>query len=419
MDRFAVVLVVGLLMSGCSWGPRTRPVRDREVLQLQSAVVPAPAGPGWKVARTFDVPVRGFELVHAVDGRARDRWIEISEQDGRTVLPSGEAVLAQLSAEARSKLGDPAAAIEALDASPPRTFGGAAVAVAIRAEETAAKAGLLQKRVVHSALIAFVPPAAPDRACVIAYTALDTGGLPHDGFAESWRTLVDGVELRPASAANVAAAARADDFPKRFEPGLARRSLTLPAGGFQWWVARERWLAHGGFTGGWGLALGITDRLEVGAPGSLRLSFGEVEALERPELAVEAGLVGIEHDADRGTVWSYGVSAMGRKRLAPDVALRGRLAAYGAHESRTARDRPGGAASAEIVWDVLEYATLGLEAGWHTIPSPGPDRTRVWIGAGPAVTLHLPFVDLAVMSAAGWHDGRPGVRVGAGFLLTL
>lgn len=314
---------------------------------------------------------------------------------------------------------DASLTIEEIDVSLPAALGDTAVVVAIRAEETAARPGLLERRAFHSAFVAFVPPAAPDRTCAVEYAARGRADAPKDGFAEPWRALVQGIELRPASAANVAAAARADDFPKQFEPGLARRSLTLPAGGFQWYLERDRLLAPGGFTGSWGLAAGITDHLELGTPGFFQLSFGEAEALHRPELGVGAGLLGAEHDAERGTVWSYGVTAAARKRLAPDVALLGRIAASGAHESRTGRDRPGGAAGAEIVWDVSEFATLGVEAGWVTVPSPRAREIRVWVGAGPVATLHLPFIDLSVNGAAGWHDGRPGVRVGAGVLLTL
>jgi hypothetical protein len=413
-------VAIGIVASGCSWTQRGRPVRVGEKLELQSAVVPAPAGPGWKVLRSFDGPVRRFDLSHAVTDRASDRWVAISESDGPVPLPSRETLFARLSSEARSQLDDPAAPVQEIGVNPAPQFGDTAVLVALRAEESDGKAGLLQKHVFYSAQIAFVPPAAPDRTCVIAYVELGTTDLKQDRFAESWRALLDGVELRPADEPHIKAAARADDFPKSFQPGLARRSLTLPQMGFQWALDRERWLAPGGFTGSWGLALGVTDQLELDAPGFLRLAFGEVEALTRPEFAIGAGLTGFEHDAERGSVWAFGVSLQGRRRLAPDVALRGLLFAEGAHESRTGRTRPGGAASAGVVWDLHPFVTIGFETGWSS-RSWGDVSRLVWLGgrATPLVTVHLPFVDVGLNGAAAWEDGRPGVLAGASFLLTL
>jgi hypothetical protein len=422
LDRFAIVSVaIGIVASGCAWTQRGRAVRGGERLELQSAVVPAPAGPGWTVLRSFDAPVRRFDLVHAVTDRASDRWIAISERDGTVPLSSRETLLARLSSEARTQLGDPAAPVQEIAVDPPPHFGATAVVVVLRAEESDRKAGLLEKHVFYSAEIEFVPPAAPDRTCVVSYVALGTTDLQQERFAESWRALLDGVELRPADETHVEAAARADAFPKTFQPGLARRSLTLPQGGFQWGLARRRWLAPGGFTGSWGLALGITDQLELGTPGFVRFAFGEVEGLTRPELAIGAGLTGFEHDAERGSVWGFGVSLQARRRLAPDVALHGLLFAEGAHESRTGRTRPAGAASAGVVWDVHPLVTLGLESGWSSRQRADVNGRLVWLGgsATPLVTVHLPLVDVGVHGAAAWEDGRAGVIAGASFLLTL
>ncbi len=416
-----VVVAVSVAAAGCSWAQRGRTVRDSERLELQSAVVLAPTGTGWTGWRRFDVPMRRFDLIHAGSDGAPDRWVAIYETDGAMPLPSQETLLAQLSSDARSQLRDDAAPVEGIVSTVPPRFGPSVVAVAVRAEESDAQSGLLRKREFQVAQLSFVSPAAPDRTCVIWYAERGTSSAGQVRFADSWRTLLDGVELRPADEAHVRAAARADAFPKRFEPGLARRSLTLPQMGFQWALERERWLEPGGFTGTWGLALGVTDHLELDAPGFLRLAFGEVEALTRPEFAIGAGLTGFEHDAERGSVWAFGVSAQGRKRLAPDVALRGLLFAESAHESKTGRTRPGGGASAGVVWDVHPYVTLGFETGWSSRPWRDVNSRLVWVGgsATPLVTVHLPLVDIGLNGAAAWDHGRPGVIAGASFLLTL
>lgn len=383
-------------------------------------MVPPPVGPRWKVWRAFDARERAFLLGHTDDSGASDQWVAISEHDGALALPSRESLVAVLSSNARKRLADPAAAIEEIVAPPPERFGASSVLVALRARESDAKAGLLRKRAVFTAYLAFVPPEAPDRTCAIRYIELGMAAEP-DRLADAWHALLDGIELRPADQANVEAAARADDFPKSFEPGLARRSLTLPQLGFQLGVGRERWLAPGGFTG-WGrVAFGITDHLELDTPAFLRYAFGEVEALTRPEVAVGAGLTGFLHDAERGSVWGFGGDARVRKRLGSDVALRGLVLGEGAYESRTGRLRSGGAANAGVVWDVLPWLTLGIEAGWSSRPWTDASSKLVWVGgrATPLATVHVPFVDLGLTGAAAWDRGHPGALVGLSFLLTL
>ncbi len=360
--------------------------------------------------------MRAFALAQTGRDGAPDRWVEISETDGVVPLASRETLLAQLSERARTEVGDEAASVEELVVTVPPRFGPSVVTVAVRAESSDAKAGLLGKHSYQVAQVSFVSPAAPGRTCVVSYSERGTSGAEQEWFAESWRTLLDGIELRPADESHVRAAARADDFPKRFEPGLARRSLTLPRGGFQLGIESERWLESGESTGTMKLALGLTDHLELALPGFLRLSFGEVEALTRPEFAVGAGLTGFGHD-ERGNVWAFGVSAQVRKRLAPDLAVRGALVAEGAHEPKTGRTRPGGSASAGAIWDVHPLLTLGLEAGGSSRPWLDTNASLLWVG--PRVTIHLPLVDLELDGAAAWDHGHPGVIAGASFLLTL
>jgi hypothetical protein len=415
-------LAIALAGSGCSWVPRARTLREGERLELQSAVVTAPADPGWRGRRTFDAGARELDLAHRSENGAWDRFITLREADGALALPSREYVLAELSRAARARLGDPAAEIEEIPAAPPGRFGGSAIAVALRAEESDAKAGASGRRCLHSAMLVFVSPAGGDRTTAIHY-AEATSGSPSSRPEEAWAALLEGVELRPATPANVeAAAARGDDFPKTFEPGLARRSLTLPQSGFQALFHGERWLAPGGAsTPSVGLAFGVTDHLELDTPGFLRYAFGEAEALTRPEVAVGGGLTGYDHDAAHGSVWGFGATAEARRRLAAEVALRVQTLVEGVHESRTGRTRPGGQVAAGVVWDVNRYATLGVEAGWESRPWKDANSEVVWVGGRgtPLLTIHVPFVDLGLTGAVAWDHGRPGVLAGFGVLLTL
>jgi len=153
----------------------------------------------------------------------------------------------------------------------------------------------------------------------------------------------------------------------------------------------------------------------------LAYSFGETEALTRPEIAVGAGLTGFEHDAIRGSAWGFGASVQARRRIAADVAWRALLFGEIAHESRTGGDRPGGGATTGVVWDVHRYATLGLEAGYASRPWKDASSRVVWVGgdATPLVTVHLPLVDVGLRGAAAWDHGRPGLLAGFDLLLTL
>ena len=266
--RTASLLAIVLAASGCAWEPRSRPVRAGERLQLESAVVPVPEAPGWSVLRTFDAHARGFALDHA----SGDEALLLAETDGAAPLAvTHDGMVAGQTSDARRWVGDPAASVSELSSTAAPRFGSSGEMVVLRAEESDAKAGLLVKRVAYSAQLAFVPPEAPERVCVFRYDARGAADeLTPARFEASWRALLDGTELRPATPEHAAAAARADDFPKVFQAGLARRSLTLPQAGFQWGLWRERWIAPGGYGGGGGLRLGLTDRLEAETPGYLR-----------------------------------------------------------------------------------------------------------------------------------------------------
>ncbi|MFO0583558.1 MAG: hypothetical protein U0229_14900 [Anaeromyxobacter sp.] len=412
----AYLVALGMTSPGCSWIQHGRPPRIGEKFQLQSAVVAAPEGPGWSATRDFDAQGRRFDVVHS-SGAALDQRIFLGETDEKATSPRAEALSASLTSTARSQLRDPKATVHELNSGLPARFGTSATAVVLRVEESEAKAGLLERASAYSAAVYVAPPEAPDRLVVIFYSASD---LPQEQFEQTWRALLEGTEFRPANAASIRAAAGADDFPKFVAPGLARRSLTLPKLGFQWGLARERWVAPGGFSRAWGLGLGLTDAVELDTPGYLRVSFGEVEALTRPEFAVGAGLTEFQHDAVRGSVWSFGLGLEGRRRLAADVALRGAVSAEGAHESRTGRTHPGGAASLGVVWDPHTIVTLGFEAGASSRPWDHYD-SFVWVGGrdSPLITIHALFVDIGLTGALARRDGRSGLLAGAKCFVTF
>jgi hypothetical protein len=411
---------LALASAACSWAPKQRAVRDGERLVLASAVVPVPAGAGWRASQTLGENGRMVELAHGPSG-AEDRSLTIVELAGTEPLPSREAAVADVSAVARESVRDPAARIDEVAAAAPARLGPGAVAIAVRAEQSTATAGILERRVATVGQLHAVSPGDPARNLSFQYWEAATSDRP-GRFAEDWAALLQGVELTPPDRAHVAAAARADDFPKSFELGLARRSLTLPQLGFQWSLEGHRWVKPGGVTGSAGLALGLTDHLELDAPGFLRLSFGEVDALTSPEYAVGAGLSAVEYSSTSGSSWTFGASVQARRRLGSDVAVQGILLPEARHESATGRTRAGGGASAGIVWDVdrLGLVSLGLEAGWAR-PADETQRNGPWIGGlrTPLVTVHALWVDLGLLGAVAWDDGTPGFIAGASFLLTL
>jgi hypothetical protein len=416
-----VFMLLGLVavFSGCAWFPRWREPRPAERLQLESVVISVPPGADWRVVRGFDADRREFSLVNS----GTTRSVLVVERDGALPAGTSRAEQARLAADwAKVWSGDAAAIVSELAAAAPPRFGDSASVVMVSAEESAAKAGLLVKHVAYVAELRFTTAEPPHRAIEVQYQERGLADeLTAARFEASWRELLDGLETRPASPEHVAAAARADDFPKRLEPGLAHRSLTLPQLGFQWELWRQRWLRPGGFDGSWALRFGVTDQVEVSLPGFVRYSFGEVEALTRPEFAVGVGLTGYQHDATLGSVWSFGAMAQARKRVAANVALQGQLFGELNHEARSGRDRPGGSAVAGVVWDGLPLVSLGLEAGYGSEPLESGRTRLIWIGgsATPLLTLHLTPLDIGLRGAAAWCNGRPGVLAGFSLMLTL
>lgn len=254
----ALMVLLTAVGSGCAWEQRARAVRDEDRLVLESMVVRLPRSLGWTVSRRFDAGGRLFTLRHTGADGLEDARIDLVEVDGATPLKPREEERVALATHAATLIGDSAAEVAEVPLASETRFGPNAVEVGQRATESDAQAGILVKRVGWAFQLAFVTTA-PARTCLVTYSARS------DRFSEPvpaelrWRELLEGIELRSADPASVREAARADDFPKEMQPGLARRSLTLPRGAFQWSLSRERWLGHGGFEGTWGLSVGLSD----------------------------------------------------------------------------------------------------------------------------------------------------------------
>ena len=216
-------------------------------------------------------------------------------------------------------------------------------------------------------------------------------------------------------------AARADDFPKEMQSGLARRSLTLPGGALQSSLRLERWLDRGRFDGTWALSVGLTDRLQFSAPGFLEYSFGEAEALTRAEYAVGIGWNHFAHDEVDGNTWGFGVSGQSRKRLAANVAVHADLLLEWIRESRPGGDRGEGQVAVGILWDPHPLVSLGLEAGYATRPIFEEGDAIAWLGGRTRslVTLHLAPLDVGLDAAAVWAGQKVGVLAGFSLRLTL
>lgn len=349
------------------------------------------------------------------------RGIELIEVDGAEPPKLPAEARAALAAHAAMLIGNPAAEVVDLPPVADPRFGPSAVEVGLRATESDIHAGILVKRESWVFSLALVSSASPARTCLVTYFVRHGRSAAPIPAEERWRELLAGIELRSPDQARAREAARADDFPKEMQGALARRSLTLPRGAFQLSIWRERWLDHGGFEGTWGLAVGITDRLQLSAPGFLKYSFGEAEALTSPEYAIGIGWNHFTHDIVDGSTWGFGVTAQSRKRLAADVSANANLLLEWLHESRTGRDRGEGQASAGILWDPLSFVSVGVEAGYRTEPFFGEGDGIAWVGGQnrPLVTLHLAPLDLGLDAAAVWDGRTLGVLAGFNLRLTL
>jgi hypothetical protein len=415
----ALALLTMAVGSGCAWSQHVRPLRDEDRLVLESMVVRIPSSAGWSVSRRFEAETRLFTLSHTNAEGLEDARIELIEVDGAGSPKPNTEARAALATHAAALIDDPSAEVVDLPPVADPRFGPGAVELGLRAMESDAHAGLLVKRESWAFSLGFVSSTARARSCGVTYVARrDRSGEPVPA-EERWRELLAGIDLRNPDPASAREAARADDFPKEMQGGLARRSLTLPRGAFQWSLSRERWLDHGGFDGTWGLSVGITDRLQLSAPGFLKYSFGEAEALTSPEYAIGVGWNHFTHDIAAGNTWGFGLTAQSRRRLAADVSVNADLLFEWLHESRTERDRGEGQASAGILWDPLSFVSLGVEAGYRSQPFLDEGDWIAWVGGHtrPLVTLHFAPLDLGLDAAAVW-DGRT-LGALAGFSLRL
>lgn len=436
--RLAAVAVAAAAISGCSWGPRYRDALPGETFELESFTVtlppgkesphgsggvldrvPAGEGQAWRATRYRDAGWRRLELWHSTNG-AIDEVVVLSEADG--IPPSTPDELRARARKGVAALLDDASArlTELAPPADPR-FGASARQVLAIAEESDAKAGLLVKRVASAEMIEFAPPALAGRFCEIASIQTPRRGATAAELEERWRTLLAGVALRPVDREAVVRAA-GGDFYKLMERGLARRSLTLPPASLQWRWARERWIAPSGADGSWRLAVGLTERLELGAPAFLRYAFGDPAALIGPEVAIGAGWSSWEHDAEHGSTWGGRLSLAARRRFGANAAARGEVAVDGKHESRTDRNRLGAVGAVGVVWDAHPLVSLGFEAGyaWQEDEDAAVDRVA-WIGGQrtPVVTVHVPPVDLGLTGGLGWDGEDLGALVGFQLVVTF
>lgn len=411
------LLGMSFLGAGCSWGLHARAPRPGEELHLESILVTPPAGEGWRAARAPDRDRPRFVLEHAGPGGAVDRAIEIVETAGTARPASPDAALHRLTIAMLSDIVGPR---EEFPIAVPERLGSVEVASRVRVTGNPVPDHAGERRVVETVEVVFTPATATDRTITLTAAASGTtGDLPR--LDETIGQLLDGVQLRPVDAASRRDAARDHGFPKQFEPGLSGRSLTLPRGGLQWEVFRERWTSRKDFTGTWGLAYGLTDHLELSTPGFVRYAFGEADARTRPELAVGAGFAGLERDAARGTVWGCGLSLEARQRLSRSATVHAALFGERLQESRTRRRRLGGAGVAGVVYDPRPMLSVNLEAGYSSRWWSSESHGLVWIGgrSTPLLTLHLPLLDVGLVTAAAWDEGKPGLLAGFSTLVTF
>lgn len=420
------LVAIAVLGSGCSWVPKSRPARPREMLELESFTVTLPDGPGWRVGRGRDADWRRLEAIRFDDGGRSEQQVLALERLLEGPVPRRDEEAADIRAEALRLVGDPKAVVTELPAAPDPRFGPSAILTFARAEESDASAGLLLKRVSYAAVLQFVPPQAPDRLCHVRWEQAARRGAALDDAEQRWGALVADIALRPVDVEAVRSAAR-PDFPKSFEPGLARRSLTLPEHGFQFAWGRDRWIAPGGWAGGGTLSYGITDRVEVSLPGFFRYAFGEPEAILRPEVVLAGGWSRYEHDAARGNVWGGAVGAAARKRLGANVTAIAGGTFEATHAPKTGENALYGGGAAGVRWEpaaprlLAQWVSLGLEVGYASRDVGLPSRRLAWVGGRttPLVTVHLPLVDLGLTGGMGWDGDRIGALAGFALALTL
>jgi hypothetical protein len=74
-----------------------------------------------------------------------------------------------------------------------------------------------------------------------------------------------------------------------------------------------------------------------------------------------------------------------------------------------------------VVYDLNPFLSLGLEGGYQSRPWSHESRSLAWIGgrSAPLVTVHVPLLDVGLLGAAAWDQGKPGVLVGFSTLVTF
>ncbi len=152
-------------------------------------------GPGSERA-----PSRNMWLLHRPDNRqVWDRRISIAELayvDSRSPAElTREQILAKIVAGSRSSLDDLEAEFEEVAIESDPRFGKSAVHLAVKATESAAKAGARPRRTIFTAIVRFVPASESIRFCQVVY---EERGGPLNLSPDGWRDFLTWLALKPA-----------------------------------------------------------------------------------------------------------------------------------------------------------------------------------------------------------------------------
>lgn len=195
--RFLTPLIAAVLaaaVSGCvSIGPPHGHV-DPSDAHLRSIAVRVPANAGWR--GEWEEPngpeSRSITLVHAAPGSPPwDRKVQLLESPRSTSAPPSqlqtrEQLLEIFGQGSRTRLGDPDATVEEVPIERDPRFGDSSVQIAVRAQESDARAAGRPKRSIFTAVIRFHPPA-PSPVSTSAVVYQERGELtrfPPQGWTE-------------------------------------------------------------------------------------------------------------------------------------------------------------------------------------------------------------------------------------------
>jgi len=239
-----LLAVLAATADGCAWVPRSRPARPEEALELPSCSARVAAhGTGWSISRESSGSKTSFSLARGE--RPGSGWsAEVTEiPDAKERLPP-ERLLASVTRLARGLTEDSTATVTESTTPAPAHLGAGTILARVHATEGEERAGLLVKR---GANVAAIQVSGPDEgACLVSLAAWGRAEPSPAAFERAWQELLDGTRPRARDGSGPAAgAAQADEYPKAVRQGFTRRSLTLPAAGFEWELWGGRPIAPG------------------------------------------------------------------------------------------------------------------------------------------------------------------------------